>query len=136
MRIDLEIEINCSPERLWQALCRAEEITAWNFALDTWHCPTAQVDLRVGGKLQSRMEAKDGSMGFDFEAVYTRIEEPSLLEYTIADGRPVLVEILPAAQGVLLKQSFEAEDVNSAEMQKQGWLSILKQLKSYVEQSH
>lgn len=133
MLIQVQVEIAAPLSQVWELWNDPVAITQWNFATPSWHCPSASVDLRVGGKIQSRMEAKDGSMGFDFEGVFSVIETEKYLEYTIADGRAVKVEFEQIQNAVLVRESFEAEDVNSAELQRQGWLAILENFKAYVQ---
>lgn len=133
MLIQVQVEIKAPLSLVWELWNDPEAITQWNFATPAWHCPSASVDLRVGGKIQSRMEAKDGSMGFDFEGIFSAVEVEKYLEYTIADGRAVKVEFEQIQDAVLVRESFEAEDVNSAELQRQGWLAILENFKAYVQ---
>lgn len=133
MWISVEVEVKATPEQVWKAWTTPEAITQWNFAIDTWHCPHASVDLRVGGKMNSRMEARDGSMGFDFWGTFSKIETHQLLEIDLGDDRKVIVKFAPTVDGTKVIEKFEAEDQNSAEMQRQGWQSILNNFKNYVE---
>ncbi len=108
---------------------------AWNAASDDWHCPSAEVDLRVGGKMISRMEAKDGSMGFDFAATFTKVSPHSLLEYTLEDGRMVRLKFEARGDGVHILQTFDAEAENPPEVQRAGWQAILNNFVRYVERA-
>lgn len=110
-----------------------EDITRWNFAIDEWHCPKAEVDLEVGGSFRYRMAAKDGTAGFDFEGEFTEITPYKSIHYTLGDDREVAVQFIETRNGVTVVETFEAEDENSAEQQKQGWLNILNNFKKHVE---
>ena len=118
---------------VWKYWNSPEDIKQWNNASDDWHTPHAEVDLREGGRFSSRMEARDGSAGFDFEGVYNKIEVNREIEYTIADGRKVNVRFFPEGVNTKVVESFEAESQNSVEMQRQGWQAILNNFKKYVE---
>lgn len=133
MRISIETEVKASPAAVWNAWVSPEDITRWNFATDEWHCPKAEISLKLGGTFSYRMEAKDGSMGFDFEGMFTEIQPHRLIRFELEDSRVVTVEFLETAEGVRLVESFDAEDKNSAEQQKQGWQSILNNFKKHVE---
>lgn len=97
-----------------------------------WHTPRASVDLREGGKFCARMQARDGSVGFDFEGTYTRVAPQRLIEYTLGDGRKVRVEFTPLANSIRVRESFD-EESHSAEQQRQGWQAILDNFARYVE---
>ena len=131
--ITVETIINSDTEQVWECWTHPDHITKWNFASEDWWCPRAQNDLRVGGKLTSRMEARDGSMGFDFTGTYTRIEPNKLLEYEIEDGRIVSVQFENRDNKTVLTETFEAENTHPIEMQKAGWQSILDNFKKHVE---
>lgn len=131
--ITVEINVNSNVDKVWNAWTKPEHITKWNFATDEWQCPKAVNDLKPGGKLNWRMEAKDGSMGFDFEGTYDEIIKNELISYTIADGRRVNVKFEPKKHEVTVTESFEAEGSISDEMQRQGWQAILINFKKYVE---
>lgn len=133
-KITVETKINNKPiEEVWKAWTNPEDITKWNFASDDWECPKAENDLRVGGKLKSRMSAKDNSFGFDFELEYTNIIENKLIESKMEDERVVKVEFKETDNCVNVIETFDAESENSLEMQKQGWQAILENFKKYVE---
>ena len=106
-------------------------VEQWNAASDDWHTTAASVDLREGGKFSSRMEAKDGSMGFDFAGTYTRIVEPGLIEYSFGD-RKAQVEFTPGEAGVRVRVKFDSEATHSIEQQRQGWQSILDNFARHV----
>ncbi|WP_239807337.1 SRPBCC family protein [Croceicoccus hydrothermalis] len=131
-KITVETTVNAPVERVWQAYTSPEDIKQWNAASDDWHTPTATVDLREGGIFSSRMEAKDGSMGFDFAGTYTKIETHKLIEYEFG-GRHAKVEFAPGSEGARVSVTFEAEGENSIEMQRDGWQSILHNFKRHVE---
>jgi uncharacterized protein YndB with AHSA1/START domain len=133
MKITVETEVNAPLAVVWDAWVSPEEITQWNFALDEWCCPKAEINLKVGGKFNYRMEAKDGSMGFDFEGIFTKVMPNESIHYELGDDRLVTIEFKETTNGVKVVETFEAEDENSAEQQKQGWQSILNNFKKHVE---
>ncbi len=133
LRITIQTTVKSSIEKVWQAWTTPADINQWNAASDDWHNPKSTNDLRVGGKFSYRMEAKDESMGFDFEGTYTKIVHEELIEYVLEDGRTVSVAFEPVSEGITVVEAFDAEDSNSAEMQRQGWRSILDRFGSYVE---
>lgn len=133
MKISIEIEVDAPLSTVWDAWVTPEDITRWNFALDEWCCPRAELDLEAGGSFNYRMEAKDGSMGFDFEGNFTEINPYKSIHYKLGDDRNVEVQFIETQNGVKVIETFEAEDENSAEQQRQGWLSILNNFKKHVE---
>lgn len=132
MKIKIETTAAAPIDAVWEAWTTPAQITQWNAASDEWCCPTAVNDLRVGGAFCYRMEARDGSMGFDFEGRYTRIVEHELLEYTLDDERVVTVEFVPGDDGVTVRETFDAENELAAEQQRQGWQAILNRFASHV----
>jgi uncharacterized protein YndB with AHSA1/START domain len=132
MKITVEANIAAPVAQVWSAYTNPEDIKQWNAASDDWHTPSATVDLREGGTFSSRMEAKDGSMGFDFAGTYTKIIQHRLIAYTFGD-RTAEVEFTPGPKGVAVRVSFDPEQENPAEMQRAGWQSILDRFKQYVE---
>lgn len=120
-------------QNVWEYYTNPEHITRWNFATPEWQCPRAENDVRVGGMLKSRMEAKDGSMGFDFIATYTQVSLMTHLTYVLEDQRKVAVFFDQDGDFVELINTFEAESSNSLEMQQQGWQAILDNFKEYSE---
>jgi len=135
-KITIEATIAASPEKVWEYWTSPEHITQWNFAADDWCCPNAENDLTVGGKYKARMEAKDGSFGFDFEAIYDEIVDQKKIVYTIADGRKVSTIFESLNNGTKITTTFEAEAENSIEMQRDGWQAILNNFKKYVESAY
>lgn len=130
--ITVETLVKADLETVWHAWSNPEDIKQWNAASDDWHTTRSAVDLREGGRFSSRMEAKDGSFGFDFEGTYTRIAPRQLIEYRIADGREVKVEFTERAGAVLVRETFEAESENTPELQRRGWQSILDSFARHV----
>ena len=120
-------------EKVWNNWTDPKHITKWNNASDDWHTPKAENDLRAGGKFHSRMEAKDGSMGFDFNGIYSDVEQHNHIAYTIEDGRKVDIYFKEKYGSTEIIESFEAENVNSVELQQAGWQSILNNFKKYTE---
>jgi uncharacterized protein YndB with AHSA1/START domain len=133
MEITIETEVNAPLTVVWDSWVTPEDITKWNFAIDEWCCPRAEISLEVGGQFNYRMEAKDGSMGFDFEGRFTKITPNESIHYELGDERIVRIEFKETANGVKVIETFEAEDENSAEQQKQGWQSILNNFRKHVE---
>lgn len=133
MTITVAVIINSNIKNVWSAWVTPEDIIIWNTASDDWHTTSAQVDLQVGGEFSARMEAKDGSFGFDFKGVYQKIIKNQLIEYVLEDGRKVAVEFESTANGTKVTETFDPETENSIEMQKAGWQSILNNFASYVE---
>jgi uncharacterized protein YndB with AHSA1/START domain len=132
MKITVETKVRAPIEQVWRAYTKPDDITRWNFASDDWHCPRAAVDLRVGGMFSSRMEAKDGSMGFDFAGTYTKIVEHELIEYAFGD-RTAQVVFEPIADGATVRVTFDSESTHSIEQQRQGWQAILGNFARHVE---
>jgi uncharacterized protein YndB with AHSA1/START domain len=131
-KITVETKIAAPIAEVWRAWNTPDDIKAWNAASDDWHTTKSTVDLRVGGTYSSRMEAKDGSMGFDFAGTYTKIVEHKLIESAFG-GRTLLVEFFPEKDGVIVRESFDAEPTHSIEQQRSGWQSILNNFKKHVE---
>lgn len=125
--------IDAPVEKVWRLWTSPEHITKWNTASDDWHTTSAENDLRVGGKFLSRMEAKDGSFGFDFGGTYDEVKPNELIRYTLGDGRKVIVLFHSNTNTTTIESSFEPEGTNSLEMQKNGWQAILDNFKKYVE---
>ena len=133
MKISIETEVKATPAAVWDAWVTPEDITNWNFAIDEWCCPNAEINLETGGKFNYRMEAKDGSMGFDFEGEFIDITPLKAIHYKLEDDREVKVDFIETENGIKVIETFDAEDENSAVQQKQGWLNILNNFKKYVE---
>ncbi len=133
MKITIEASINADMNAVWQAWNSPADIMQWNAASADWHTTSSVVDLREGGSFCSRMEAKDGSMGFDFSGTYTRIRQQQLIEYVMSDERAVSTKFSREAGKVIVVTTFDAEGVHDAELQRQGWQSILDNFVRYVE---
>jgi len=133
MQVGIETIVRSGIDLVWNKWNNPDDIKQWNAASDDWHTTSSTVDLREGGKFSSRMEAKDGSMGFDFSGTYTKVIEKQRIEYTIDDGRKVVVIFSPVGNDVKVEVTFEAEDQNDPEFQREGWQRILNNFASYVE---
>lgn len=131
--ITVEATVHAPIATVWESWNNPDHITQWAFASPDWHTPWAKNDLRVGGSFSSRMEAKDGSFGFEFGGVYDAVTTNELIAYTMADGRKVIVEF--SAEGVATKvvERFDAENENPVDMQQMGWQAILDNFKKYTE---
>lgn len=132
MDITVETIIAAPIAKVWTLYNTPEHIKNWNAASDDWHTTASTVDLREGGQFSSRMEAKDGSMGFDFAGTFTKIVEHERIEYSFGD-RKATIQFTNTAAGVQLSITFEAETTYSLEQQQQGWQAILNNFKRYVE---
>ena len=132
-KVTIHVTVDSSMDEVWNNWTSPEHIVHWNFASDDWCCPAVENDVRVGGQFSWRMEAKDGSFGFDFCGEYTEVVKNKVLEYRLGDGRPVRVEFTQVENGVELKETFQGEDENTLEMQEKGWQNILNNFKKHVE---
>lgn len=132
MRITVETTVSAPLAWVWQAYTTPEDILHWNAASDDWHTTRATVDLRPGGTFCSRMEAKDGSFGFDFAGTYTTVVPNALLEYAFGD-RKARVEFAEGPAGVSVKVTFDSEPSHSIEQQRAGWQAILDRFRQHVE---
>lgn len=132
MKITVETLVKAPIAKVWSAYTTPEDIKQWNTASNDWHTTQSSVDLRVGGAFTSRMEAKDGSFGFDFAGTYTKIVPNQLIAYAFGD-RAGVVEFVPDAKGVTVRVTFDAETDNSVEQQQQGWQAILNNFAKHVE---
>lgn len=135
MNIVIEVHIKAPLTKVWQAWTTPTDIMQWNFASADWYCPRAELDLQVGGHFNYRMEARDGSFGFDFQGEFSHIMLYQCIQFKLADDRQVTVEFRESEQGVHLCETFAAEDQHSAQQQQQGWLSILQNFARHVERS-
>ncbi|GLU54753.1 SRPBCC family protein [Dyadobacter frigoris] len=131
--IIVEATIEAPIEKVWETWTKPEHIMHWNNASDDWFTPKAENDLRPGGKFSSRMEARDGSFGFDFEGIYDEVTDHKLISYSLEDGRKVKIEFEEKGDQTLVTENFDAETENPVEMQKAGWQSILNNFKKYTE---
>lgn len=132
-KITINATVNAGVKKAWEYYTGPEHITRWNFADPSWQCPSASNDLRVGGKYLARMEAKDGSFGFDFEATYDEIIEGEKFTYTMPNGRQASVEFKQNGAQTDVTVTFDPENQNPIEMQKNGWQAILNSFKNYTE---
>ena len=132
MTITVQSTVRAPLGVVWKAYTSPEDIVQWNAASDDWHTTRATVDLREGGAFCSRMEAKDGSMGFDFEGTYTRIIPHNLIAYAFGD-RQAQVAFAAGEAGVSVTVTFDAEDTHSVEQQREGWQAILDRFRTHVE---
>lgn len=133
--VTIETSIQAPVEKVWRMWTDPEHIVKWNQASDDWHTVRAENDLQEGGRFLSRMEAKDGSMGFDFAGKYSRVRENNLIKYTLDDGREVRVSFASGGSVTIVTETFEAEHENEIEFQRSGWQAILNNFKDYVEES-
>ncbi len=133
-KITVTVVVNSDKRKVWDYYTNPIHIVNWNFADPSWCCPSASNDMRVGGRYFARMEARDGSYGFDFEAVYTEVKEGESFSYTFG-GRLAVISFEEKENGIQVDVAFDPETENSVEMQRQGWQSILNNFKNYVEQN-
>lgn len=131
--ITVQVEISLNIKKVWEVLTEPIHIINWNFASDDWFCPKVENNLKIGEKFNYRMEAKDGSFGFDFWGTYTEIEDFKKLFSILGDGRKLEIFLEEKNELTTIIEKFEAEDENSIELQKNGWQSILNNLKKYAE---
>lgn len=131
--ITVETIVHSALEKAWQCWTDPAHITQWCFASDDWHAPSATNDLRPGGSFTTRMEARDGSFGFDFGGIYDEVHPLEKIAYTMDDGRKVQIDFLPEADHVRVIERFDAETENSPEMQQAGWQAILDNYRKHVE---
>ncbi|MCR8630229.1 SRPBCC family protein [Paenibacillus radicis (ex Xue et al. 2023)] len=133
--ITVETTVHKSVGEVWKYWTEPQHITKWCYASNDWHAPNAENDLKVGGRFLTRMEAKDGSFGFDFGGVYDEVRINEYISYTIADGRKVAITFISQENNTKVIETFEAETINSIEMQKAGFQAILDNFKKYSETS-
>jgi len=131
--ITVDATVNAPVEKVWKFWTEPEHIKQWNNASDDWYTPKAENDLRVGGKFLSRMEARDGSFGFDFEGIYDEVEPLSVIAYSMSDGRQVRTVFEREGDKTKVTTNFDAETQNSIEMQQGGWQAILNNFKKHAE---
>jgi uncharacterized protein YndB with AHSA1/START domain len=132
-KIVIQVVINAPAEQAWKLYTEPEHIMKWNSASGDWHTPKAENDLRIGGKFFSRMEAKDGSTGFDFSGTYDHVKANELIEYTMSDGRKAKTTFAENDGKTEITITFDAESTNSIEVQRNGWQAILDSFKKYVD---
>ena len=134
-KITIQATVLADRKKAWDYYTEAKHITEWNFASEDWCCPSASNDMAVGGKFSWRMEAKDGSFGFDFEGVFTEVVPLEKLKYVFMDQREAEISFSDLPEGTLVQIVFDAENENSLELQKDGWQSILTNYKSHTEKN-
>ena len=132
-KITVEANVNAPAEKVWAVWTNPEDIMQWNTASPDWHTTRAENDLTVGGKFLSRMEAKDGSFGFDFWGIYDEINPNEYIEYTMGDGRKCQIIFTSKGDETHISSTFEAENENPVEVQKGGWQAIMDSFKVYTE---
>ncbi len=132
-QVTVQTTVNAPMEKVWNYWSAPEHITKWNSAHPDWHSPSASNDLKTGGKFSFRMEAKDGSMGFDFSGVYDEVVPHAAINYTMEDGRKVSVTFEDRGSSVHITETFDAEQQNPVEMQRDGWQAIMDNFKNYTE---
>lgn len=132
-KVNVEVIIHATIEKAWDVFNNPDDIIQWNQASPDWHCPHAENNLRVGGKLLSRMEAKDGSFGFDFEAIYDEVVTCKKITYTMGDGRQATTLFEKSGDATKVTTTFDAESENPVEFQRSGWQAILNSYKRYAE---
>jgi uncharacterized protein YndB with AHSA1/START domain len=134
-KITVETTVHAPVEKVWKYWTEPTHIKKWNNASDDWHTPVAENDLRAGGKFLSRMEAKDGSFGFDFGGIYDEVKLHEVIAYTLDDGRKVKITFKGQENETEVIETFDAETMNPIEFQQQGWQAILDNFKKYAEQT-
>lgn len=134
-KITIEALVNKNSADIWQLWTQPQHITQWNQASSDWHAPRAENDLKVGGRFLTRMEAKDGSMGFDFSGIYDDIVEHKKICYTMDDGRQVENLFIDENGRTRIVITFDAENENALDVQRSGWRAILNSFKTYAEAS-
>ena len=132
-KITIQAEVEAPVEKVWDLFNGPEHIVKWNHASDDWHTTRASNDLKVGGIINSRMESKDGTQGFDFQGTYDEVVPHEFISYSMADGRKVEIAFRDDEGMTHITETFDAETVNSIEMQRDGWQTILDNFKKYVE---
>jgi uncharacterized protein YndB with AHSA1/START domain len=133
MRITIEVNVAAQIQDVWKAWTSPADIQQWNAASDDWHCPSAEIDLRHGGTFSYRMEARDGSEGFDLKGTFTNVIPYERIEFALEDERLVAVEFFEGDGSVTVRESFDAESIHSGEQQRQGWQAILDRFARHVE---
>ena len=133
MKITVETAVRAPLEAFWSAWSDPDQIKRWNAPTDEWHTTRSSVDLREGGRFHSRMEAKDGSAGFDFEGTYTRVVPQKTIDFRMDDGRKVNIEFIERPEDVVVKETFDAETESTLAIQRLGWQAILDNFGQHVE---
>ncbi len=133
IKITIQITVNAPIEKVWKLWTSPHDIMRWNSASDEWHTTKAANEVRIGGNFSYRMEAKDGSEGFDFYGIYTKIKTNECIEYTMGDGRKATITFTPHENQTTIIQTFDAETENTIELQQMGWQAIMNSFKKYTE---
>lgn len=133
--ITVQATVNAPVEKVWEIWSNPDHIKQWCSASEDWHVPAAQNDLRAGGEFSTRMEAKDGSFGFDFGGIYDEVKTNELITYTLGDDRKVKISFIGKGDATEIIETFDAEETNPIEMQQGGWQAILNNFKRYTEAS-
>ena len=131
--ITISVAIKSNLHKVWDSYTQPRHVMHWNFANETWCCPDAKSDFKVGGMFIYRMASRDGNMSFNFEGKFTLIQPPHQLNTILGDGREVELVLIEKDNEIIVQQKFIPEDQNTAEMQRTGWLNILENFKKYVE---
>lgn len=134
-KVTVQAVVRAPIEKVWEYWTEPEHITKWNQASEDWHAPRAENDLRVGGKFTTRMEAKDGSVGFDFGGVYDEVKQHEAISYTMGDGRRVDITFIAQGNETKVIETFDAESTHPVDMQQAGWQAIMDSFKAYTEAS-
>ncbi|RUS47445.1 SRPBCC family protein [Cohnella sp. AR92] len=134
-KVTVQAVIQAPVDKVWTYWNEPNHITKWNQASEDWHSPRAENDLRVGGKFTTRMEAKDGSMGFDFGGTYDIVKQHEAISYTMGDGRKVDIAFVDQGNATTVIETFDAESTHPVEFQQAGWQAIMNSFKKYVEES-
>jgi uncharacterized protein YndB with AHSA1/START domain len=135
-KITVEATVNAPVEKVWQVWNNPGDIMKWNTPDPSWHTPRSENDLRLNGKFKNRMEAKDGSFGFDFEGTYDTVDLYKEIAYTMPDGRTATTLFADKEGKTMLVTTFDPETENEPEFQKQGWQAILNSFVTYVESNN
>jgi uncharacterized protein YndB with AHSA1/START domain len=131
--ITVSTTVNAPVAKVWEAWSLPEHIVKWSTPSPDWHTTKAENDLHAGGKFSSRMEAKDGSFGFDFAGVYDEVKEHEVIAYTLGDGRKANITFATEGNTTTVTETFDPENINSLEMQRGGWQAIIDNFKKYTE---
>lgn len=132
-QITVSANIKAPLTMVWKCWTESNHVQNWNFASSDWHCPTAENDLNIGGEFHYMMAAKDGSFSFDFWGTFINIQEEKSLEIILGDGRKMSVLFEGIGEETIITEIFEPEEINSTELQKEGWQAILDNFKKYAE---
>jgi uncharacterized protein YndB with AHSA1/START domain len=133
VQLIIETNVGASVEKVWRYWTLPEHIIKWNKASDDWHCPSAMNDLKAGGSFSCSMAANDGSFSFEFSGIYDVVNTHEKIQYTLEDGRKVIIDFIPEGTQTKIVESFEAEETNSLDLQQGGWQAILNNFKNYTE---